>query len=240
MTPMDNAVELAERCKTDIDTGSLVRDYLNFAKSLGFACGASGAWMLTNGARYTRFYFNTCPLDWRATYERRKLHLVDPFLIEASRSSEAFLYTEKRESWLKETALHPVIDLAEGYGWREIMGVLIHGPFGYHGIVSLGSFETPRLAAEERLALELASRRIHNRCRAEPGFGLGPQTKADLSPRQIECMRWSARGKSDTDIADLMGLSKSTVHFHIEEAKKKLAVRTRVEAVARLVLDGFV
>lgn len=52
-----------------------------------------------------------------------------------------------------------------------------------------------------------------------------------LTPRQMECLKWVARGKSDWEIAQLIQLSPHTVHRHIEAAKKRLNVATRVQAV---------
>ncbi len=55
----------------------------------------------------------------------------------------------------------------------------------------------------------------------------------DLNEREIECLSWSARGKTSTEIATTLGLSKRTVDFHIENACRKLNATTRIEAVAK-------
>lgn len=52
-----------------------------------------------------------------------------------------------------------------------------------------------------------------------------------LTERELECLTWSARGKTSTDIAALIGLSKRTVDFHVENACRKLNVSSRTEAV---------
>jgi DNA-binding NarL/FixJ family response regulator len=54
-----------------------------------------------------------------------------------------------------------------------------------------------------------------------------------LNERELECLTWSARGKTSPEIATILGLSKRTVNFHIENACRKLNVSTRTEAVAR-------
>jgi DNA-binding CsgD family transcriptional regulator len=53
-----------------------------------------------------------------------------------------------------------------------------------------------------------------------------------LSPRETECLRLSARGKTDGEIGRTLGISPRTARFHIENVKKKLGVATRVQAVA--------
>jgi DNA-binding CsgD family transcriptional regulator len=52
-------------------------------------------------------------------------------------------------------------------------------------------------------------------------------------------MQWVAVGKTDWEIAQVLGISSSTAHFHVESAKKKLGLNSRAEAVARLTLYGL-
>lgn len=53
-----------------------------------------------------------------------------------------------------------------------------------------------------------------------------------LSPREIECLRLAAGGKTDNEIGRILAISPRTTRFHIENAKRKLGVATRVQAVA--------
>lgn len=52
-----------------------------------------------------------------------------------------------------------------------------------------------------------------------------------LSPREAECLRWAAAGKTDNEIGAILAISPRTARFHIENAKKKLGVSTRIQAV---------
>jgi len=52
-----------------------------------------------------------------------------------------------------------------------------------------------------------------------------------LNERELECLTWSARGKTSPEIAKIVSISKRTVNFHIENACRKLNVATRTEAV---------
>jgi DNA-binding NarL/FixJ family response regulator len=54
-----------------------------------------------------------------------------------------------------------------------------------------------------------------------------------LNDRELECLAWSGRGKTSQEIATILGLSKRTVNFHIENACRKLNVSTRTEAVVK-------
>lgn len=54
-----------------------------------------------------------------------------------------------------------------------------------------------------------------------------------FSSRELEILAWVARGKSSTDIATLIGISDRTVDYHVENAMRKLGVKTRVQAAVK-------
>ena len=60
-----------------------------------------------------------------------------------------------------------------------------------------------------------------------------PAMDVDLSEREVECLTWSARGKTSAEIAQIVGLRRRTVDFHVENARRKLNVATRIEAVVK-------
>jgi DNA-binding response OmpR family regulator len=54
-----------------------------------------------------------------------------------------------------------------------------------------------------------------------------------LAEREVETLTWAARGKTSAEIATILGLSKRTVDFHINNARSKLGVITRTQAVMK-------
>jgi DNA-binding NarL/FixJ family response regulator len=62
--------------------------------------------------------------------------------------------------------------------------------------------------------------------------GLWPKL-VDLNEREVETLTWAARGKTSAEIAKLLDLSKRTVDFHIENARTKLGVSTRIQAAVK-------
>jgi DNA-binding response OmpR family regulator len=55
----------------------------------------------------------------------------------------------------------------------------------------------------------------------------------ELNDREVETLTWAARGKTSAEIAQILGLSKRTVDFHIDNARAKLGAATRVEAAIK-------
>lgn len=56
---------------------------------------------------------------------------------------------------------------------------------------------------------------------------------APLTQREREVMAWLSGGKTDRDIATILGISRRTVHKHLQRVYEKLGVETRTAAVAR-------
>jgi LuxR family quorum-sensing system transcriptional regulator CciR len=59
-----------------------------------------------------------------------------------------------------------------------------------------------------------------------------------LTPRQHDCVVLVAQGKSDWEIGRLLAISESTVHKHIEDAKRRFGVSTRIQLVVRSLFDA--
>jgi DNA-binding NarL/FixJ family response regulator len=61
-----------------------------------------------------------------------------------------------------------------------------------------------------------------------------------LTEREVECLTWSARGKTSSEIAQILGLIKRNVDFHIETACRKLNVSTRIQAAVKAASGGII
>lgn len=59
-----------------------------------------------------------------------------------------------------------------------------------------------------------------------------------LTPRQRDCVVLVARGKSDWEVGQLLGISESTVHKHIEDAKRRFGVSTRIQLVVQSLFEA--
>lgn len=55
---------------------------------------------------------------------------------------------------------------------------------------------------------------------------------AELTPRETEVLSWVAKGKTNRDIGEILGMSPRTVNKHLEHVFEKLGVETRAAAAA--------
>jgi LuxR family quorum-sensing system transcriptional regulator CciR len=84
------------------------------------------------------------------------------------------------------------------------------------------------------LAFDAAERLRHAAVTPDPFRHQMPR----LTPRQRDCVVLVAQGKSDWEIGRLLGISESTVHKHIEDAKRRFGVSTRIQLVVRSLFDA--
>jgi DNA-binding response OmpR family regulator len=57
--------------------------------------------------------------------------------------------------------------------------------------------------------------------------------RVGLREREVETLTWAARGKTFAEIGEILSLSKRTVEFHLENARRKLGVATRTQALIK-------
>lgn len=61
-----------------------------------------------------------------------------------------------------------------------------------------------------------------------------------LNDAEIDTLTWVARGKTSSEIAKILALSKRTVDFHIDNARNKLGASTRTEAAIKAVTGRLI
>jgi DNA-binding response OmpR family regulator len=63
---------------------------------------------------------------------------------------------------------------------------------------------------------------------------------AMLNDREIEALTWVARGKTSAQIAGIIGVSKRTVDFHLDNARIKLDATTRTQAAIKAAIGKLI
>jgi DNA-binding NarL/FixJ family response regulator len=85
-------------------------------------------------------------------------------------------------------------------------------------------------------AIETRLRRSGQQVKREfkPDFSsAAPLLKLGLTPRAAEALLWLAQGKTNSDIATILGITESTVKKYVQEMFDKLGVETRGAATVR-------
>jgi DNA-binding CsgD family transcriptional regulator len=227
-----------ERC-ANADTQACVDDFLATTRQMGFTAAACAAWVGVGKNRSHQFFFLAGPDGWLEFCNRNRCLERDRLLIEARRHVAPSLCRDvpAGTQWGEQ---HAFCKAGWTCGLREAFVVPIHGPGSVQGLVTLMTREQRSFSPGEQAILEVMSRTIWQRCRKCEKLWMLAAEPVKLGEREVECLQWVAAGKSDTDIAAIIGISAATVDYHVERAKQRLGVRTRVEAVAIAVANGIV
>jgi len=200
-----------------------------------FACGELD---LANRAR-NAFYIIDWPDAWTKFYLDSGMIERDPLVDELATRIDPFTWTDLRHSLKLKKAGRAALDLAAVNGWSD--GLVVPVPRGHSrvGLVSLvgrdSSFDSATVALLSLMCLSL-----HSHVRSlvsRENFALAP---AGLTRREIECLILVARGFSDGAIGKNLGIAISTAHEHVENAKRKLQVRSRMQLVAIAAALGII
>jgi DNA-binding response OmpR family regulator len=64
--------------------------------------------------------------------------------------------------------------------------------------------------------------------------------QVQLREREVETLTWAARGKTFEEIGTILSLSKRTVEFHLDNARRKLGVATRTQALIKAATGNLI
>jgi len=68
-----------------------------------------------------------------------------------------------------------------------------------------------------------------------------PKAQAEeLTPRELECLKWAVKGKNNPEISIILSISEKTVEAHFTSAFKKLNVFSRTQAVVKSLTLGLI
>lgn len=247
MDQFDLLQEFIERadCAANIDT--LSASFERSIATLGFhyfAC-CSHVDPLLPPRRAVVMY--TYPEEWVQSFSERKLFQVDPVFQRANSTVRPFFWDSSE--FRAELSEQQQAILAEASAYRIAHGytVPIHLP-GPHGAYPASCSVVADAAMSEQSAkyvvqlmayfLYDAGIRLSDTIVREPAPNAGRATIIELSNRERQCLELVAQGKSDWVAGKLLGISERTVHNHIERAKRRLGVTTRVQAIVHALATG--
>jgi DNA-binding response OmpR family regulator len=98
----------------------------------------------------------------------------------------------------------------------------------------------------EVLAARIGAR-LARVARVAPGAPGAPGARGTVWPaqvklreREVETLTWAARGKTFEEIGTILSLSRRTVEFHLENARRKLGVATRTQALVKAATERLI
>lgn len=217
------------------DTESFSKAMATAAAAMDLSCFAYLA--LPCRVRRKPLVISTYPSDWIAHYLRSHYESLDPVVAQALHNPEPFRWGLGLPSAQLSSAQHKLFYEASAFGIRFGFTVPIHDG---HGPIAALTFATDEKRPQFESCINSHARVLqlmalyfhaHVRRKLSGDRRIGEML---LSPREFECLEWAAQGKSAWETGCILGISRNTVAYYLENAKQKLGVRTVVQAVTRL------
>lgn len=200
-------------------------DYFCFAKAIG---NPDDFWPKTTHNRMHN--------EWEKHFFANNYATINPLVPMAVKQQEPIFWHEaNNKSWLTVKQQKLFNDASE-FGIRD--GLLVP-LFGHRRMAAkmIGLGSQLHTCPTARTSVHMMSIYTYNvLLRKQQDEKIAAK---ELTQREIDCLRWVAKGKSDWGISEILCVSGSTVHWHIEQSKKKMGVATRVQAVVEAMRRGY-
>lgn len=231
---LSDSVTGVERAANAIAVWSHVKD---FAAELNFIhCSALDSDRVRTGLTNAILYSDS-PQEIRTTIDREGLNVDHPVSAYSREASGPFLISDVRRD-----------ERFKGRRWAELLSdplkagdavvMNVHSRHGLNGCMIFGGHDfkdSPLTRSSLLVMAHAAFDRIDMLSK-----GVDTTNDLQLSERELDCLQLLARGLSDEEIAPMLGISRRTVRYHVDHAKQKLGVSSRVHAVAAAVNRGLV
>lgn len=200
------------------------------ARHLGFEQCAYGLRIFVPFTRPQTLMLSTYDERWNHRYLDAGYLKVDPTVAHGVRSRTPLVWSNEV---FRDTPR--MWDEARSFGLRVGWAQSVFEADARVGMLSLARSSESLTAAEMR-AKDPLLQWLVNTAHQALSHCLGESPLAKLEPltsRQVEVLRWTADGKTSDEIADILGISKPTVNFHIRNAIARLRANNKNSAVAR-------
>jgi DNA-binding CsgD family transcriptional regulator len=174
---------------------------------------------------------------WCEHYFQERYNQIDPTLSLALGSSMPFRWSEKIDSEKLTSKQKQLFMDAEAEGIKFGFTVPIHNRLVHSASVSIVG-DSEDVSQDAYNSVHLMSVYLHEAALRIMTSSSQKKQKTKLTSRERECLKWVAMGKSDWEIGEILGISKNTVHFHVENAKDKFETYSRVQAVTEALLTN--
>lgn len=202
-------------------------------KEMGFHCYA----LFQHGARFSwsqgdALAISNFPRPWIDYFVKNRLSAEDPIHLASNRTSVGFAFEHIPKLIKISDRQRKIMEASRRAGLTDGFCVPAHVPGEANGtctfVVQNGA-ELPRhnlpmaqlvgsFAYEAARQLLLKGNKLLRAAASEP-----------LTSRQLECIILVGKGKTDWEIARVLGIQEDTVKEHLEEARRRCGVSRRAE-----------
>ena len=175
------------------------------------------------------------PSELLTLFDQANLLQTSPILLRLRQSVLPFRYSMDDIS--RERGNDASRALFKRFGMNEGAYFPTHDALGNRGTVGFAG-EKVCFSLQQMMELSYLSLHIYQRLAEIRAIDVRPVET--LTDREIDCLNWTAAGKSSAEIADILTLSEHSVNHYLNRATKKLETVNRTQAVAKCLRLGLI
>lgn len=233
---IDRFDEEAQRCSSDFELRCLVEDAV---RDLGFDYFALLHHVSLRSGAPRLIRIDNYPQGWEEELKANEWVADDPVHLASGRTNIGFCW-DQLGALVPLTRRHrDILERSGHFGIGAGFTVPAHVPGEPGGSCSFAvrkSRELPvrRLLCAEQIGAHAfrAARRLHD----YPGLAAHPH----LNRRELQCVHLLAAGKTDWEIATILGISVDTVHQYVKRARAAYDVVSRTQLVVHGLRDAWI
>jgi LuxR family quorum sensing-dependent transcriptional regulator len=225
--PVAKALKLVRHLERAEREELLRCSFQHFVESIGFSSFTCAKIASSRELDASRILTTTRPAGFLETYLARGYSKHDPMLREVVVSQRPVQWSEVARRRSLTRAERDVLRHAARFGLEDGFAVPVRDAGGFIGLINIAGPPVD-LDEETRALLILVAPYVYQRlC----GLKDAARRSPGLTAREAEVLSWIAEGKSDWQIGKILGISRKTVNYHIENVKRKFGVASRIQAL---------
>ena len=181
--------------------------------------------------------------EWRDIYDSDNLKSIDPTVLYCMHNHRPALWSDPSITTISKhiKAKTNVLEEAKGYELRNGISIPIHSYRSISGMYSFANSDNHTgLHNLATIASQALSPLVIDCFANDPSFSRSFPSQQTLTPREIECLQWSAEGKSAWEIAKISNCSERTVVFHLTNTCEKLDAQNKYQAITKAIILGII
>lgn len=223
------------------DRDQLLSEIVRFAQNLGFET-VSAMTVIDHMLGEAEFItVDNTPAEYRELFTMTGRGRLDPVMQHCKRQSVPIIWDQatytavgKGDEWERQAQ----------FGYHTGIAMALHLPEGRHFFFGVDRDQPlPRHSGElTRIVADLQLFAVHAQDAAHRVL-LPRSTEPDapaLTPRELECLRWTMEGKTAWEVGGIVGITERTAGLHVNNAAHKLGCANKHQAVLKALRLGLI
>jgi DNA-binding CsgD family transcriptional regulator len=243
--PFDVVEFFVEQHSRSVSLTQLQQAFEKSLQELGVRHFACCAHVDPLNPRSAPLVFQNYPVDWVREFSESGRYRIDPVFRYADERMVPFHWDDPQFRAGLTSAQLDILNDAAGRGLGHGYTVPIHPPGGHMASCSVVPDSSLIDSGAWQAIFTLSCFMFDAMLRAAgpiectlPDGCHGGRRSMQLSERERQCLELAAQGKDDWSIGSLLRISERTAHNHIERAKRRLGVCTRVQVIVHALNEG--